>query len=76
MRSVNIKETRTNLKQLLDAVLEGEEVVVCRHGEPIAKLVRVGKSSRFRDRTDFRSRIQSARTATVEVLRTLRDEEN
>jgi prevent-host-death family protein len=36
---VNVHEAKTRLSQLLERVEHGEEVVVCRAGKPVAKLV-------------------------------------
>ena len=38
---VNIHEAKTHLSRLLRHVAEGEEVVIARAGEPIARLVRI-----------------------------------
>ncbi len=35
---VNIHEAKTHLSRLLDKVLSGEEVIIAKHGKPIAKL--------------------------------------
>jgi prevent-host-death family protein len=43
MRKVNIHEAKTTLSQLVQAVEEGERVVLARSGRPIAELVRVEK---------------------------------
>jgi prevent-host-death family protein len=37
-RQVNIHHAKTHLSQLLEAVENGEEIVIARAGEPIAKL--------------------------------------
>lgn len=37
---VNIHEAKTHLSRLLQQVEEGEEVVICRAGVPVASLVR------------------------------------
>ncbi len=39
MVEVNIHEAKTNLSRLLSRVAAGEEVVIARAGEPIARLV-------------------------------------
>jgi prevent-host-death family protein len=36
---VGLTEVRQRLTEILDQVLEGEHVVVTRHGEPVAELV-------------------------------------
>jgi prevent-host-death family protein len=39
MREVGVLEAKTNLSALLDAVeREGEEIVITRHGKPVARL--------------------------------------
>lgn len=39
MRSVGAFEAKTHLSQLLDAVSQGEEVLITRHGHGLARLV-------------------------------------
>jgi prevent-host-death family protein len=39
MRTVNIHAAKTHLSKLIDAVMEGEEVVIARAGRPVARLV-------------------------------------
>ena len=39
MASVNVKETRRQLKTLLDRVQAGETIAIARRGEVVAKLV-------------------------------------
>ncbi len=41
MKTVNVHEAKTMLSQLLSAVEGGEEVVITRHGMPVARLVSV-----------------------------------
>ncbi len=37
--TVNVHEAKTQLSKLLERVARGEEVVICRAGEPVARLV-------------------------------------
>ncbi len=39
MKTVNIHEAKTHLSRLLERVSRGEEVVIAKSGEPVAKLV-------------------------------------
>ncbi|HYN53031.1 MAG TPA: type II toxin-antitoxin system prevent-host-death family antitoxin [Thermoleophilaceae bacterium] len=39
MRQVNVHEAKTQLSRLLQAVEDGEEIVIARNGKPVAKLV-------------------------------------
>jgi prevent-host-death family protein len=41
MRQVNIHEAKTQLSRLVAAAEQGEEIVIARYGEPIAKLVAI-----------------------------------
>jgi prevent-host-death family protein len=38
---VNIHQAKTHLSRLLQRVAEGEEVVIARAGEPVARLIRI-----------------------------------
>jgi len=40
MRQVNMHEAKTNLSQLNEKVIAGEEIVIARAGQPVARLVR------------------------------------
>ncbi len=46
MPSYNVHEAKTNLSQLLKRVEQGEEIVIMRNSEPVAKLVRCGRPKR------------------------------
>lgn len=39
MKHVGIFEAKTNLSSLVDEVEKGQEVVITRHGKPVAKLL-------------------------------------
>ncbi len=41
MDSVNVQEAKTHLSRLLTRVTAGEEIVISRHGRPVARLVPV-----------------------------------
>jgi prevent-host-death family protein len=43
--TVNTHEAKTNLSKLLARVEAGEEVIIARNGEPVAKLVPIKKRS-------------------------------
>ena len=38
MQLVNVHQAKTQLSKLLDQLLDGEEVVIARHGKPVARL--------------------------------------
>lgn len=39
MKTVGVLEAKTHLSKLLDAVEQGEEIVITRHGKPVARIV-------------------------------------
>ena len=41
MSEINVHEAKTHLSKLLQQVEAGEEVVICRAGKPVARLVPV-----------------------------------
>jgi prevent-host-death family protein len=43
---VNVHEAKTQLSRLLEAASRGEEVVIARNGEPVARLVPVAPARR------------------------------
>jgi prevent-host-death family protein len=45
---VNIHEAKTQLSRLIAKVEQGEEVVIARAGEPVAKLIRADRSKQRR----------------------------
>jgi prevent-host-death family protein len=46
MAAYNVHEAKTSLSKLLERVEQGEEVVIARHGTPVAKLVPVLRRKR------------------------------
>ncbi|MGH3320482.1 MAG: type II toxin-antitoxin system Phd/YefM family antitoxin [Streptosporangiaceae bacterium] len=46
MSTAGVHETKTNLSGLLRRVSAGEEIVITRNGEPLAKLVPVRREGR------------------------------
>jgi len=40
---VSVYEAKTQLSHLLDLILEGEDVVICRHGKAVARLAPAGR---------------------------------
>ena len=39
MEEISVKDARENFKDLLDRVAMGEEIVIVRHGKPVARLL-------------------------------------
>ena len=47
MKHVGMFEAKTNLSRLVEQVEKGREIVITRHGKPVAKLVRAEKEDPF-----------------------------
>lgn len=39
MKKANLHEAKTNLSKLVDLACQGEEVIICKAGQPIAKII-------------------------------------
>ncbi|HUG22037.1 type II toxin-antitoxin system Phd/YefM family antitoxin [Piscinibacter sp.] len=46
MHQPNIHEVRENLAEYLDAAARGEEVLICRRNQPVARLVAIARPPR------------------------------
>ena len=75
MHTVNVREARERISRLLAEVERGEEVVISRHGKPVARLAPVERESRFSNRSDFRASLPPSKTGSAELVRKIRDEE-
>ncbi len=76
MQAINVRETRERLSHLLDAVAAGEEIMILRHGKPVARLTAPrAEQVRFLDRSALRHALPPAEESAVEVVRNLRDGE-
>lgn len=49
MAQVNLYEAKTHLSTLVDRVAAGEEIVIAKHGKPMARLVPVEKPKKPRE---------------------------
>lgn len=58
MTQVTIREARSNLRTLIERAEAGEEIVICRRGKQVARLMPLEReSSGFPDLTAFRASI-------------------
>ena len=47
-RKANLHEAKTNLSKLIELVQCGEEVIICKAGKPVAKLIPYQESTQLR----------------------------
>jgi prevent-host-death family protein len=75
MTTVTLVEAKAHLSELLDKVEAGEDVVITRHGRPVAQLSAVVKPKKpIRSRAEFRKRMPRLKKPMSETLREVRDE--
>jgi len=69
-----MKEARQRFKELLDRAEHGEEIVVLRRGEAVARIMSVGKGGRsLPSLAEFRKAIGRKGTPSVGLVRKERD---
>ena len=76
MITVGAFKAKTHLSSLLDRVAEGEEVVITKHGKPVARLVGAAQFDRERVNEAFEKLKLLRKRTTLGALRweMLRDE--
>ncbi len=75
MSTVTLAEAKTHLSHLLDQVEAGEEVVITRRGQPIARISPIEKPKHpVKSLAEFRSRMPGWRKSSTELLREMHDE--
>ena len=76
MLTIGAFEAKTHLSSLLEKVSAGDEVIITKHGKPIARLVRVVDGDRARADEALQELRRPRKTATLGGLswKALRDE--
>ncbi|WP_092013177.1 type II toxin-antitoxin system Phd/YefM family antitoxin [Marinobacter daqiaonensis] len=76
MQTINVRETRERLSNLLDAVAAGEEVVILRHGKPAARLTAASPEKiQFPNRSELRASLPPVQESAAQAVRELREDE-
>lgn len=60
MQIKNIHEAKSHLSQLIEMAYAGEEVIICKAGKPMVKIVRYQKEKRKRKPGVWRGKIKIA----------------
>jgi len=78
MQKVSVRETRQQISRLLDAVANGEEIVIMRRGKPAARLLPPSDMKRvkvhFPDRSTLRAKIPRAKMPAGRLIRAMRED--
>lgn len=75
MHTVTLAEAKAHLSELLNQIEAGEEVLITRRGQPVARLVGVERPKKaVASLTAFRSSMPGWRKTSAQLLKELRDE--
>jgi prevent-host-death family protein len=75
MDAVNLADAKAHLSELVSRAESGEETVIMRRGQPVARLVPIALPKKaFRSLAAFRAALPKARKSSTDVIRQLRDE--
>ncbi len=77
MVTVNLAQAKAGLSALLNRVERGEEIVITRHGKPVAQLSAVHQPKKPLDLkalAEFRAMMPRSKVSSTVLLRRLRDE--
>jgi len=75
MVTVTLVEAKAHLSELLDKVESGQDVVITRHGRPVAHLSPVTQPKQpVRSLAKFRAKMPRLRKPSSVLLREMRDE--
>jgi prevent-host-death family protein len=76
MITIGAFEAKTHLSSLLDRAAAGEEIVITKHGKPVARLIgaQVADQARARDAVEMLKTLRKSTTLGGLSWRALRDE--
>lgn len=78
MSSVNLATAKAQLSELINKVEAGEEVVITRHGRPVARVIPANQAKQpvpLERLAALRKSLPPRKGSSAEELRKLRDEE-
>ena len=76
MSTVTLAEAKAHFSHLLDQVETGEEIIITRRGQPVARISPILKPKQpVKSLAQFRSQMPRWRKSSAELLREMRDED-
>ena len=74
MATVSVAEAKARLSEILSQVEGGEEIIINRRGEPIARIASLKKTLKpLSSLKGFRDKIPPSASSSVELIRQMRD---
>ena len=77
MHTVSVAEAKAHLSELLNQVEAGEEIVITRRGQPVARLApekKLLKPLPLPSLAEFRATMPESSVSSAELIRQMRDE--
>jgi prevent-host-death family protein len=75
MTKFSVAEAKARLSEILSKVEAGDEVLITRRGEPVARIAAVSKRRKsLPPLSEFRATLPKAKTSSVKIIRQMRDE--
>lgn len=72
--AINLAEAKARLSELVSKAEAGEETIITRRGEPVAKLVPAARPKRkVRSLSAFRASLPKSRKSSVSLIRSQRE---
>lgn len=78
MRAISLAQAKAHLSELLNTVESGEEVVITRHGRPVARVLPAGSLKQplpLQRLAELRREIPARKGSSAVLLREVRDAE-
>lgn len=78
MTSVNLADAKAKLSALIERAERGEDIVITRHGRPVARLTAMASEQKpinLQALKAFRSTLPLRTAASADLLRDMRDED-
>jgi len=78
MRAISLAQAKAHLSELLNTVESGEEVVITRHGRPVARVLPAGSHKQpipLQRLAELRREVPARKESSAALLRELRDAE-
>ena len=74
MVTVNLAQAKASLSELVKKAERGEQIVITRHGKPVANLSGATPAKEpFPDLSEFRAKMPKSKVSSAVLLRRLRD---
>ena len=58
MKKTNLHEAKTNLSKLVELAIQGEEIIICKAGTPVAKLIAINPNKKQRKPGDWAGKVK------------------